>query len=173
MDEPAAPVKSPRFPWVAALLCAASLGAAGWTWMRYSYAWPIAIADVYAPHSYENADGTWAGFLLEVRGLFVVTDDGCPLIMDARNLGGDEGVCIGVVLPASGPMPEHRREARLVGRIGYRPKDGFPSFLSLDTTASRFRGASITGLVVGAMGVFVFVMCLRTWVKERSALPRA
>jgi hypothetical protein len=47
MDESAAPAEmppaktGPRFPWVAALLCAASLGAAGWTWMRYSYAWDV------------------------------------------------------------------------------------------------------------------------------------
>ena len=73
-----------------------------------------------------------------------------------------------MVLPASEPMPEHRREVRLVGRIGYCPKDGFPSFLSLDTTASRFHPASITGLIVGAMGVAVFVMCLRTWLRERK-----
>jgi hypothetical protein len=38
----------------------------------------------------------------------------------------------------------------------------------LDTTASRFHGASITGLAVGAMGVAVFVMYLRTWLRERK-----
>ncbi len=35
------PAKPPRFPYIAALLCAACLGAAVWTWMRYSYAWPM------------------------------------------------------------------------------------------------------------------------------------
>ncbi|MHC4504114.1 MAG: hypothetical protein ACYTFI_12470, partial [Planctomycetota bacterium] len=35
------PVKSPRFPYIAAVLCAACLGAAVWTWMRYSYRWTL------------------------------------------------------------------------------------------------------------------------------------
>ena len=39
----------------------------------------------------------------------------------------------------------------------------------LDTTASRFHGASIAGLVVGAMGVFVFTVALRHWLRERGA----
>ena len=29
------PAKQPRFPYVAALLCVACVGAAVWTWMRY------------------------------------------------------------------------------------------------------------------------------------------
>jgi hypothetical protein len=40
MDEYAAPVRGSHFQWPAALLCAASRGAAVWTWMRHSYAWP-------------------------------------------------------------------------------------------------------------------------------------
>ncbi|MHC4202203.1 MAG: hypothetical protein ACYSU0_19605, partial [Planctomycetota bacterium] len=38
---PDGPTKLPRFPYIAALLCVACIGAAAWTWMRYSYAWPI------------------------------------------------------------------------------------------------------------------------------------
>ncbi len=37
----------------------------------------------------------------------------------------------------------------------------------IDTDASRFTGASIAGLVVGAMGVFVFTVALRLWLRER------
>ncbi len=37
----------------------------------------------------------------------------------------------------------------------------------IDATASRFHGASIAGLIVGAMGVFVFTVALRHWVGER------
>jgi len=32
-----------------------------------------------------------------------------------------------------------------------------------------FHGVSIAGLVVGAMGVFVFSVALRHWLKERKA----
>ncbi|MHC4247932.1 MAG: hypothetical protein ACYS9X_02265 [Planctomycetota bacterium] len=42
--------------------------------------------------------------------------------------------------------------------------------LGIDITASRFHGASIAGLVVGAMGCFIFGLYLRTWLRERKAL---
>jgi hypothetical protein len=42
--------------------------------------------------------------------------------------------------------------------------------LTIDTSASRFHPASIGGLVVGAMGVFVFGLHLRAWLRERKAL---
>ena len=92
-----------------------------------------------------------------------------PLPISMRRVARDESVCLSVVLPADEPMPEHAREVKLVGRIHYRPKGGFPSYLSLDTTASRFHGASVAGLVVGAMGVFVFTVALRHWLGERRA----
>jgi hypothetical protein len=38
----------------------------------------------------------------------------------------------------------------------------------LDTTASRFTGASIAGLVVGVMGCFVFGAVLRHWLGQRA-----
>ena len=81
-DNPDVP-RPPRFPYVAALLCAACIGAAAWTWMR-------------------------AGERLE--------DDGAVL-----------------------------RDLR--------------------ASVVRFVAA---GLVVGAMGVFVFTMALRHWLAERK-----
>jgi hypothetical protein len=36
--------------------------------------------------------------------------------------------------------------------------------------ASRFHGASVAGLVVGAMGIFIFGLYLRSWLRERKAL---
>ncbi len=41
--------------------------------------------------------------------------------------------------------------------------------LVIRTDSSRFTGASIAGLVVGAMGVFVFAVTLRHWLKQRRA----
>ena len=35
---------------------------------------------------------------------------------------------------------------------------------------SRFHGASVAGLVVGAMGCFIFGLYLRRWLRERKAL---
>jgi len=44
-----------------------------------------------------------------------------------------------------------------------------PKYL-IDATASRFRPASIAGLVVGVVGCFLFGMYLRRWLRERKAL---
>ncbi|MHC4502659.1 MAG: hypothetical protein ACYTFI_05080 [Planctomycetota bacterium] len=46
---------------------------------------------------------------------------------------------------------------------------GISMWCDIDATASRFHGASIAGLVVGAMGVFVFTVALRHWLRERRA----
>jgi hypothetical protein len=40
----------------------------------------------------------------------------------------------------------------------------------IDPTASYLTGASIAGLVVGAMGVFIFGLYLRRWLVNRKAL---
>jgi hypothetical protein len=110
------PVKSPRFPFVAALLCAACLGAAVWTWMIYSYAWDVTPANVA-----DDRFPDWAHRYVALRG-----------------------------------------DELLHGRVVE-----YPEGLAVDTTASRFHGASIAGLVVGAMGVFVFSVALRHWLGER------
>ena len=39
----------------------------------------------------------------------------------------------------------------------------------IDATASHFHPASIAGLLVGAMGVFVFAVALRHWLGQRRA----
>jgi hypothetical protein len=39
----------------------------------------------------------------------------------------------------------------------------------LDTTAKRFTWQSITGLIVGAIGLGVFAFALRKWLKERAS----
>ena len=41
--------------------------------------------------------------------------------------------------------------------------------ITLDA-ASRLHGASIVGLIVGAMGCFIFGLYLRRWLRERKAL---
>jgi hypothetical protein len=42
--------------------------------------------------------------------------------------------------------------------------------LQVTTPASRFHGASVAGLIVGAMGCFIFGLYLRRWLIERKAL---
>jgi hypothetical protein len=52
----------------------------------------------------------------------------------------------------------------LKGRVYYDPGPE-----TVDMTSHRFHPASISGLVVGAIGVFVFAVYLRSWLRERRA----
>ncbi|MHC5054279.1 MAG: hypothetical protein ACYTKD_06135 [Planctomycetota bacterium] len=62
----------------------------------------------------------------------------------------------------------------VVGRIGLCVLDDIvqngPPWPRIDASASRFTGASISGLVVGAMGCFIFGLYLRRWLIDRKAL---
>jgi hypothetical protein len=41
--------------------------------------------------------------------------------------------------------------------------------VEIDACASRYHAASVAGLVVGAMGSFIFGLYLRRWLRERKA----
>jgi hypothetical protein len=60
-------------------------------------------------------------------------------------------------------------QVRMSGRASCLAGEGWIVLGAIDARRSRFHGASITGLAVGAMGVAVFVMYLRTWLRERKA----
>jgi hypothetical protein len=62
---------------------------------------------------------------------------------------------------------------RVVGRVSIKPKKTTGITMRLRAEASRFTGASIAGLVVGAMGVFVFTVALRHWLGERRTAREA
>ena len=51
-----------------------------------------------------------------------------------------------------------------------RPWQGKASGLYLDGCASRFHPASVAGLIVGTMGVLVFGIVLRRWLRERRSV---
>lgn len=68
------PGKMPRFPFVAAALCAACVGVAGWMWMRYSYAWDVTVkrlmaGDASCPASslQQLEIGRWVGTYVRVH----------------------------------------------------------------------------------------------------------
>ena len=171
------PPKPPRFPYVAALLCVACLGAAAWTWMRYSYCWDVTLLDTMGEHPRSVAgplDGRYALIRGRVRRVVsgvprttrgpdslypVKTVAHLPWILDLDSLHGT--ISVRVRAPYKRRF-ERGSELVLLGRL--RQTGGS---LSLDKTASRFHGASVAGLVVGAMGVFVFTVALRHWLGER------
>ncbi len=177
MDESAAPVKRPRFPWLAALLCAACVGVAAWTWMRYSYAWNYTGAELAASYSRAGVvedlgrDGcpdvlfTWSH--PNLVGKYVMVDDTLQGKWSMSMLWGvslpveDTYIAFLIALPHGATPPRDGHRIRLTGRMVSlaRWAEGGDS-LVLDTCASRFHPASIAGLVV-------FAVYLRTWVKGR------
>jgi len=162
--------KPPLFPYVAALLCVACLGAAVWTWMRYSYCWevtPARLPQLVGDPGWED----WRGRYVRLRGYYLPDKENW-LNEAGRHFGlicDDERTTIEVVQRASVPR---NLDASFTGRVCGLTDILWPGspFLSSDTyvdgRASRFTGASIAGLVVGAMGVFVFTVALRHWLRE-------
>ncbi len=202
------PAKALRFPFVGALLCAACLGAAAWTWMRYSYAWHVTPAGLGALLTAENLNKRhykgrlWISGLakhrswpvdsfVRVRAQWLDTDppDDAQLLVDTVEGGRDYLHAIGnskswqfTTDIESAPDPDRRwfgerwfygrlvpDESTYGGPFGTlsRAPPGTPI---VDTQRGRLHGATIAGLVVGAMGVFVFAVALRHWLGERRKL---
>jgi hypothetical protein len=112
--------------------------------MRYSYAWEVTDAD-YAGVTYYNAEKH------PLVGRYVAyrrSRDGVPWIVKGRvslhKIQAEDDELV--------PLPD--------GRFS----------LATQLPASRFTGASVAGLVVGAMGCFIFALYLRRWLRERKAL---
>ncbi|MHC4200931.1 MAG: hypothetical protein ACYSU0_13140 [Planctomycetota bacterium] len=156
------PAKPPRFPYVAALLCAACIGAAAWMWMRYSWVWEVDLDD--PEHLLRRHALTRVRGVLEVHKCFRSSLSRCVIV--ART---DERVW--VYLPRGVWCDGEGDVVSLKGRLAIENlREVFGLGIHgpvLDPMASRFHGASIAGLVVGAMGVFVFTVALRHWMGER------
>ena len=163
--------RPPRFPYVAALLCAGCVGMAAWTWMWYSYAWALDFGDGSFHYGYVNDGGVAAGLVrsryahyAEVRGL------PAPMLLpsDYRDYSellvwtGESGEYSCVMLQSDATLPPPGRAVCFSGRVLMTDLHEPESLrrLRIDATASRFTWQSIAGLVVGAMGVFVFVLAL-------------
>ena len=171
------PAKPPRFPFVVALLCAACVGAAAWTWMRYSYCHSV-IPEEFWHHlmpDCEEGREHHAELLDEIfnsalTGRYVRLIGRSALSLSwGRSLNryfvsGERGYVL-VDSTESRPYWGTDIETVFEGRVVERG-----AHLVVDATASRFTGASIVGLVVGAMGVFVFSVALRHWLRERRAI---
>ena len=162
----------PCFPYVAVLLCAACLTAAAWAWMRYSYAWEFSPSQLSEEGN--KGLGTRWPHAAYLRVAASQDDYYASTMYDfARNITRYQ------LTPSTGPgsivyvvgfapeMDANRNAgAGYVGRV-----DGtwLPNHMCLHTSASRFAWQSITGLFVGAIGVFVFSVALRHWLRQRKA----
>ncbi|MHC4202895.1 MAG: hypothetical protein ACYSU0_23130 [Planctomycetota bacterium] len=169
--------KPPRFPYVAALLCAACLGAAAWTWISYSYAWNVAPREFWhgTPPSRRTflrlepvepparARMSLVGTYVRVRGTYRELWLGNEL--DHVQDPDDADAFVRVRMPDGHEVGEGEAVV-LSGRVSRGPHEGDEFSMQVDVGASRFTGASVAGLVVGAMGVFVFTVALGHWLRE-------
>jgi hypothetical protein len=154
------------FPWVQLVFCLVCLGMASFLCIAHSFAW-----------SY-RADGArdfpGKGAYAEVVGVVIgaqETADGHLLIVDAKpseDRGGSDWkgpvTCL-VPKGVSDSLPIGTRAVLRGRRV-----DGVWARFHIDTSASRFVPESVAGLVVGAMGVFIFGLYLRAWLRGRKAL---
>ena len=145
-----------RFPYIQLAFCVACLAMTAWTWMRFSYCWGVTAKQVE-----EGCVGFYARVLPDQSGR---TRCLRPLVLT-------KNTTLTIDLPARGRVlavgPDWS-EGLFVIDEGQLMKP-YGRAVTLATDASRLHPASIAGIVVGAMGVFVFGLYLRRWVKERRA----
>ena len=65
----------PRFPFVAAALCAGCIGAAASTWMRYSYCWQTSVTELTESVDAIVEEGWPASTLVHFNAPVVTVDD--------------------------------------------------------------------------------------------------
>ena len=182
--------KPPKFPYVAAALCAACVGAAAWTWMRYSYAQLLSPRDLVREESGMSFGAVLLGIRLEGAYVLVRGEssgswdlDGSPVVCLSDPSDRRRRVEVLLLGTRKRPVLQDKDEALAVhvvgtettvtGRVVALDDGSSVALLALSITASRFTGASIAGLVVGAMGVFVFTVALRHWLGERRKFREA
>jgi hypothetical protein len=166
-----------RFPWTQLVFCVACLSMTAWTWMRHSYCRTVSPLLQQRPRSeagYGPLNGRYG--LISGRIRLATIRRWCskaPIRLDQDEspahhfvaLESTSGVMGVRVLADQGREFLPGQEVVLRGRLTHVARS-----LAIDTTASRFTGASIAGLVVGAMGCFIFGLYLRGWLRERKAL---
>ncbi|MHC4247606.1 MAG: hypothetical protein ACYS9X_00615 [Planctomycetota bacterium] len=179
-----------RFPWVQLVFCLACLSMAAWLWMRYSYCWRYTPDDLdydlsgtsqgdwprgaYVELSFGHSD-LRASPQLKPEYLVLLSDEAHGYsvgpITDPR---GSQGTGHGIralrarirdSLVSSIAQVEGCTGDVLVRFSGFPPSSG-----ALDPSSSQVLPRSVAGLVVGAMGCFIFGLYLRRWLRERKAL---
>jgi hypothetical protein len=121
---PGNPARPPRFPSIAALLCVACVGAAAWTWMRYSYAWDVTPGDVAAAGGVVR-ERPFVGCYVVLRGYLRPEDWKRSYYVYTTAHGGDRVV----VDRASSGVPVGPGPVGRAGRSASAKRSGCPSRL--------------------------------------------
>jgi hypothetical protein len=178
---PADPHPFHRFPWVQLAFCLACLAMAAWTWMRCSYAWDVTPEDItemvfdgtsWLALRKPPEESPFYGRYVILRGrIFEETatwPEGSLTHLGLVWSYGDPPASVGVSLRADhGLRP--RTPLAIAGRVGRLGAGDSYAKICVDAQASRFHPESIAGLIVGAMGCFIFSLYLRRWLRERRA----
>ena len=175
-----------RFPWAQLVFCLACLGMATWMLIKEtsclrgrlaeladsSHEWPFLgqYVSVEATPSFSDpgplSPATPGGELHHFP-----FEDGRTIVY-LKDFKDGYGYSICILLPPDAPMPSTKDifTGRLVWVEGQIKRGGPFNGIAIDSSASRlFTGASIAGLVVGAMGCFIFGLYLRRWLREGKA----
>jgi hypothetical protein len=166
-----------RFPYVQLVFCVACLSMAAWTWMRYSYAWDVTpghLSESRLPGAYTRGEWPYGHRYVRLMGVLSIQRKVVslhrPLQFATLRLSNGQEVLAHLKKQGT-PDDETRRE--VTGRLltGVRNDKGrISGALPYLVADGRLTGASGAGIVVGAMGCFIFGLYLRGWLRERKAL---
>ncbi|MHC4506033.1 MAG: hypothetical protein ACYTFI_22285, partial [Planctomycetota bacterium] len=148
-EEEDTPRRHVRFPFVAAVLCAACVAMAAWLWIKYSCCHEMVIGDAY-DFPMRDLEGEY----VRLKGALGVTT---MILRTGRKIRRQWFVYDRLNLDKKVYIYQRGRDAAphgvtdgFTGRIVCL--DSYPEPV-LDTTAGRLTGASIAGLLVGVWGV--------------------
>lgn len=163
----------PRFPYAVGAFTLACVVCAAWLWIACSYrrdmtlpARPppvLAMPFLEKPEAVPFVRRPLSSYV-RLRGVVVdpLVETGAPLVSFLPD------VVVGMRAardPGEGVLVVHGRH-RWDYRLGDGPGETVPV---IDTMAGRWVPESVSGLVVAAMGAFVFALYFRKWLAERRA----
>ena len=167
------PSRAPRFPYVGALLCAACVCAAAWTWMRFSYCWHVTPTELvrayYGRRDHPSASGIYVRITALHDGWVELGQTPYLVLKDPT---GSEAIVKVLFEVRPGSVASRAGTVVLAGRLTWASSvaaEAETLYIGIIQDANRAHGASVAGLVVGAMGVFVFGAAFRHWLGERRA----
>lgn len=163
VDAPDPTMPGARFPYAAAAFSCACVAAAVWTFMLFSYAWTVTPSDF--EQGRDPPAHPMVGRYVEMLPGVDAAGRGFVPIRDMIDIGQFREDLYVAIADAQGDQLTTKVRGRVVVR--WTLTSGPYPFLAINADAGRWPGASVAGPVVGAMGVFIFALHLRRWLRVR------